>query len=254
MAHDGMQPAVDSLDQIHKEGDPSWRKGINFCVEPREFTINPSQGTILPQGHQDIEVTLCSNTVMDFYRRLLVDLEGFGEGVASVVIVARCLVPELHVYPQILRYHECHLKVPYEKKLSIRNLSNVPGCYGLIPQKREEDSPVLYSSPKPCGIVQPYSTAEIPVIIEVQTVGEHRTKVLVGVFGDARHPRVSARGDVSLCATAPGMVHRGQGFCQGKQPQAAVEKGRRDGWHKQPVPHRWCSQCLTQKVVHLSWN
>ncbi|NXV55442.1 HYDIN protein, partial [Molothrus ater] len=178
MSNNGTQPAVDSLDQIRKEGDPSWRKGIHFYVEPREFKMNPSQGTILPQGHQDIEVTLCSNTVMEFYRRLLVDLEGIAEEVASVVIKARCLVPELNVYPQILLYHECHLKVPYERKLFIRNLSNLPGCYGLIPQKRKDDSPVLYSSPKPCGIVQPYGTAEIPVIIEVQTLGEHRTKAL----------------------------------------------------------------------------
>ncbi|XP_077041324.1 hydrocephalus-inducing protein-like [Agelaius phoeniceus] len=191
MSDDGTQPAVDSLDQIHKEGDPSWRKGIHFYVEPREFTMNPSQGTILPQGHQDIEVTLCSNTVMRFKRRLLVDLEGIAKEVASVVIKARCLVPELRVYPQILLYHECHLKVPYERKLVIRNLSNLPGCYGLIPQQRKDDSPVLYSSPKPCGIVQPYGTAEIPVIIEVQTLGEHRTKALVGVFGDERNPRPS---------------------------------------------------------------
>ncbi|XP_077041322.1 hydrocephalus-inducing protein homolog [Agelaius phoeniceus] len=191
MSDDGTQPAVSSFDQIRKEGDPSWKEGIHFCVEPREFTMNPSQGTILPQGHQDIEVTLCSNTVMRFERRLLVDLEGIAKEVASVVIKARCLVPELHVYPQILLYHECHLKVPYERKLVIRNLSNLPGCYGLIPQQRKDDSPVLYSSPKPCGIVQPYGTAEIPVIIEVQTLGEHLTKALVGVFGDERNPRPS---------------------------------------------------------------
>uniref|UniRef100_A0A8U8ATG8 HYDIN/VesB/CFA65-like Ig-like domain-containing protein n=1 Tax=Geospiza parvula TaxID=87175 RepID=A0A8U8ATG8_GEOPR len=89
MSDDGTQPAVDSLDQIHREGDPSWRKGIHFYVEPKEFTINPSQGIILPQGQQDIEVTLCSNTVMEFHRRLLVDVEGFGEGVATLTITAR---------------------------------------------------------------------------------------------------------------------------------------------------------------------
>ncbi|XP_071311725.1 hydrocephalus-inducing protein-like [Agelaius tricolor] len=188
MSDDGTQPAVDSLDQIRKEGDPSWRKGIHFYVEPREFTMNPTQGTILPQGHQDIEVTLCSNTVMEFYRRLLVDLEGFGEGVASVVITARCLVPELQVSSPVLMYDECHLKVPYERKILIRNPSHLPGCYGLIPQKRKEDSAVLYSSPKPCGIVQPQSTAEIPVVVEVQALGTHRTNVVIGVFGDERNP------------------------------------------------------------------
>ncbi|CAN8175275.1 unnamed protein product [Coccothraustes coccothraustes] len=188
MSDDGTQPAVDSVDQIRRHSDPAWRKGIHFYVEPREFTMNPSQGTILPQGHQDIEVTLCSNTVMEFRRGMLVDLEGIGKGVAKVIITARCLVPELQVSPYVLQYDECHLKVPYERKLVIRNPSHLPGCYGLIPQKRKEDSAVFYSSPQPCGIVQPQSTAEIPVVVEVQALGEHRTNVLIGVFGDERNP------------------------------------------------------------------
>ncbi|XP_038004458.1 hydrocephalus-inducing protein-like [Motacilla alba alba] len=187
---DGTQPAVSSFDQIRNDRDPAWRKGIHFYVEPMEFTVNPSQGTILPEGHQDIEVTLCSNTVMKFYRKMLVDLEGIGEGVASLIISARCLVPELQVCPHVLAYNECYLKVPYEKKLIIGNPSHLPGCYGLIPQDRNKDSPVFYSSPKPCGIVQPHSSAEIPVIIEVQTLGMHRTNVLIGVFGNERNPLV----------------------------------------------------------------
>ncbi|XP_058667706.1 hydrocephalus-inducing protein-like [Ammospiza caudacuta] len=134
MSDDGTQPAVDSVDQIRRDTDPAWSKGIHFRVEPREFTINPSGGTILPQGHRDIEVTLCSNTVMEFYRRLLVDLEGIGKGVASLIITARCLVPELQVSSPVLLCDECHLKVPYERKILIRNPSHLPGCYGLIPQ------------------------------------------------------------------------------------------------------------------------
>ncbi|XP_050840165.1 hydrocephalus-inducing protein homolog [Serinus canaria] len=86
MSDDGTQPAVDSVDQIRRHSDPAWRKGILFYVEPREFTINPSRGTILPQGHQDIELTLCSNMVMEFRRKMLVDLEGIGKGVATLTI------------------------------------------------------------------------------------------------------------------------------------------------------------------------
>ncbi|XP_062355745.1 hydrocephalus-inducing protein homolog [Cinclus cinclus] len=217
MSDDGTQPAVSSFDQIQKQSDPSWRQGIHFYVEPREFTMNPSQGTIAPQGHQDIKVTLCSNTVMDFCRRMLVDLEGIGNGVASVTIMARCLVPELRVYPHVLLYDECRLKVPYERKFLVVNNTDLPGCYGLIPQKRKEDTPVFYSSPKPCGIVQPHSIAEIPVTIEVQTLGEHRTSVLISVFGDERNPRackphcyviepregvIPATGDIPVTITA----------------------------------------------------
>ncbi|KAM7020859.1 hydrocephalus-inducing protein-like [Acridotheres tristis] len=189
MSDDGTQPAVSSFDQIRNDSDPSWTEGIHFYVEPREFTMNPRQGTIPPQGHQDIEVTLCSNTVMEFYRTMLVDLEGFGSGVASLSITARCLVPELRVYPHMLLYDECRLKVPYERKFLVVNDTHLPGCYGLVPQKRMEDTPVFYSSPQPCGIVQPHSIAEIPVVLEVQTLGEHRTSVVIGVFGDERNPR-----------------------------------------------------------------
>uniref|UniRef100_H0ZHH6 HYDIN/VesB/CFA65-like Ig-like domain-containing protein n=1 Tax=Taeniopygia guttata TaxID=59729 RepID=H0ZHH6_TAEGU len=89
MSDDGTQPAVNVFDQIRSDSDPSWREGIRFFVEPREFTMNPSQGTILPQGHQDIEVTLCSNTMMNYHRKMLVDLEGVGKGVSSLVITAR---------------------------------------------------------------------------------------------------------------------------------------------------------------------
>ncbi|KAM7020692.1 hydrocephalus-inducing protein-like isoform 4-T4 [Acridotheres tristis] len=189
MSDDGTQPAVSSFDQIRNDSDPSWTEGIHFYVEPREFTMNPRQGTIPPQGHQDIEVTLCSNTVMEFYRTMLVDLEGFGSGVASLSITARCLVPELRVYPHMLLYDECRLKVPYERKFLVVNDTHLPGCYGLVPQKHMEDTPVFYSSPQPCGIVQPHSIAEIPVVLEVQTLGEHRTSVVIGVFGDERNPR-----------------------------------------------------------------
>ncbi|XP_066413809.1 hydrocephalus-inducing protein-like [Molothrus aeneus] len=217
MSDDGTQPAVSSFDQIRKEGDPSWKEGIHFYLKPKEFTINPSQGTILPQGHQDIEVTLCSNTVMDFYQRMLVDLEGFGKGMSALVITARCLVPVLRVYPEILLYDECHPNVPYERKFLIANDTDLPGCYGLIPQQRKDNSPVFYSSPKPCGIVQPHSFAEIPVIIEVQTLDRHFTNVLIGVFGDERNPLarkphccaiepskgvIPAEGEVSVTVTA----------------------------------------------------
>ena len=85
---------------------------------------------------------------------------------------------------------------------------------------------MFYSSPKPCGIVQPYSTAEIPVTIEVQTLGKHHTEGLIGVFGDHRNPRVSARGDVCLCAAHPGRMQSVQGFFWGKQAQATVEDRR----------------------------
>ncbi|NWR25620.1 HYDIN protein, partial [Emberiza fucata] len=96
----------------------------------------------------------------------------------GVISLPRCLIPELQVSSPVLLYNECHLKVPYERKVIIRNPSHLPGCYRLIPQKCKEDSAVFYSSPKPCGIVQPPSTAENPTVVEVQSLGTHSTNVV----------------------------------------------------------------------------
>lgn len=52
----------------------------------------------------------------------------------GAISLPRCIVPRLEVYPEITMCDECHLKVPYERKIVIANVSHVPGCYGLIPQ------------------------------------------------------------------------------------------------------------------------
>ncbi|XP_068876459.1 hydrocephalus-inducing protein homolog [Aphelocoma coerulescens] len=213
MSDNGSGPVVTCQDQMCNNTDPSWRKGIHFYVEPKEFKLTPRQGTILPQGHQDIEVTLCSNTVMEYHRRILVDVEGAGEKVLSLTVMGRCIVPKLTVCPYILCYDECHLKEPYERKFLIVNDSHIAACYGLIAQKRKEDTPVFYSSSRPCGIVQPFSRAEIPVTIEAQKLGKYDTNVLIGVFGDERNPLrhvLRSTGTWAAIYPRPGLIEFGK--------------------------------------------
>ena len=58
-----------------------------------------------------------------------------------------------------------------------------------------------FSSPAPCGIVQPHSSVEVPFTLEVQVMGEQNAVARVATFGSDGAPLVSARGDVCLCAT-----------------------------------------------------
>ncbi|NWV33686.1 HYDIN protein, partial [Grantiella picta] len=176
---DGRGHAVSSYELITNDADPAWRKGVQCVVEPQEFTMNPSEAFMHPFGYRDIQVTLCSNTIMEYYRQLVVDVERVGEAVASVTVTARCLVAKLEVYPNILWYEDiCYLNEPYEKKFLIMNNTHLYGCYGLIPQKRKEGTPVFYSSRKPCGVVEPFSIAELPITLESQRVGKQSTRVM----------------------------------------------------------------------------
>ena len=60
---------------------------------------------------------------------------------------------------------------------------------------------MLYSSPVPCGIIQPRSSVEVPFTLEAQVIGEQDTVAHVAVFGSEGSPLVSAGGDVGFHAT-----------------------------------------------------
>ncbi|NXC26483.1 HYDIN protein, partial [Campylorhamphus procurvoides] len=169
------QPSVTSFDQVKDNSRPSWVKGpLSQCpVEPVEFTITPSTATIPAGGSQEIKVTLCSNYVGKYNYQMLVDVDDVAEEVLAVPIKARCVVPQLRLVNTTLNFGQCDLKVPYQDTLTIVNCSPLPGCYGILPQKCQATAPLWYSSPEPCGIVQPYSTTEIPITIEAQALGNH---------------------------------------------------------------------------------
>lgn len=57
------------------------------------------------------QVTLCSNTVMEYYRYILVDVEGIGEGLLAVNVTAR--YQHFPGLPQHTALHRvCWLQLP----------------------------------------------------------------------------------------------------------------------------------------------
>lgn len=58
-------------------------------------------------------------------------------------------------------------------------------------QLYENSPPVLLSSPSPCGVISPHSTVSIPLALETQVIGAHRSIVYISVFGSQEAPLVS---------------------------------------------------------------
>ncbi|XP_067402985.1 hydrocephalus-inducing protein homolog isoform X1 [Emydura macquarii macquarii] len=181
-------PSVTSCVQTLDITRTSWRKGTQGSVKPKEFTITPSSGTIRSHGLLDIQVTLCSNTVKKYEMALVVDVDGIGEEVLALLITARCVVPPLRVLSPVVKFGRCFLKFPYQKMVMLVNDTELPGCYGVLPQEYEEKPSVLYCSPKPCGIIQPYTTVEIPLALEAQVTGEQDTLAYIAMFGSEESP------------------------------------------------------------------
>ncbi|XP_075290309.1 hydrocephalus-inducing protein homolog isoform X2 [Opisthocomus hoazin] len=177
------EPSVTSFDQVSDNTRPSWRKGLQSHVKPTEFTIMPCKGTIRSQGRLDIQVTLCSNTVKSYELALVVDVEGVGKEVLALPLTARCVVPPLQVLNPVVTFGRCFLKFPYQQMLTLVNDSDLPGCYGVLPQEHTEGAAVWYSSPVPCGIIQPRSSVQVPVTLEAQVTGEQDTVAHVTALG-----------------------------------------------------------------------
>ncbi|KAH1181798.1 hypothetical protein KIL84_005524, partial [Mauremys mutica] len=181
-------PSVTSSVQTLDITRTSWRKGAQGSIKPKEFTITPSRGTIRSHELLDIQVTLCSNAVKKYEMALVVDVDGIGEEVLALLITARCVVPPLRVVNPVVKFGRCFLKFPYEQMVMLVNDAELPGCYGVLPQEYEEKPSVLYSSPRPCGIIQPHSTVEIPLALETQVTGQQDTVASIAMFGSEEPP------------------------------------------------------------------
>ncbi|NWU95982.1 HYDIN protein, partial [Upupa epops] len=181
-------PSVTSFAQISNSTHPSWRKQVQGHVKPTEFTIKPCRGTIRSQGLLDIQVTLCSNTVRRYELALVVDVDGVGKEVLALLLTARCVVPPLRVLNPVMTFGRCFLKFPSQQMLTLVNDSDLPACYKVLPQEHKKDAVVRYSSPVPCGIIQPHSSVEVPFILEVLVTGEQDTVAHVVVFGSEGSP------------------------------------------------------------------
>ncbi|KAM8955232.1 hydrocephalus-inducing protein homolog [Lycaon pictus] len=182
--------SISTCEQYSDNKIPSWNKDKIPIMKPKEFTITPSSGTIRPQGFAAIRVTLCSNTVQKYELALVVDVEGIGEEVLALLITARCIVPNIHMVNTEVDFGRCFLKYPYKKTVQLVNHDDLPGCYEVLPQVHEDSPAVLLTSPMPCGVLPPRSTAHIPLALETQVTGEYRSIVYISIFGSPDPPMV----------------------------------------------------------------
>ncbi|XP_051884712.1 hydrocephalus-inducing protein homolog [Pristis pectinata] len=165
----------------------SWAN-IGYGVKPKEFTINPNNGTIKAQEEIEIQVTLCSNTLKKYESALVVDVEHVGQEVSAIPISARCVVPIVEVINSQIDLGRCFLKYPYQCLIKLQNTNDLPACYGVVPQELDDQHGVVYSSPKPYGIIDSCSTVEVPLLVEAQSLGEQNTEPSIAIFGKSYFP------------------------------------------------------------------
>ncbi|XP_032891862.1 hydrocephalus-inducing protein homolog [Amblyraja radiata] len=165
----------------------SWAN-LGYGAKPKEFSINPSSGTIMAQEEMEIQVTLCSNTVKKYESALVVDVANVGEEVSAIPILARCVVPIVEVINSHIDVGRCFINYPYQCMIKLQNTNDLPACYGITPQELDDEQGVIYSSLKPCGIIDPCSIVEVPLLVEAQSLAEKNIELSITIFGKSQFP------------------------------------------------------------------
>ncbi|XP_023811732.1 hydrocephalus-inducing protein homolog isoform X1 [Oryzias latipes] len=179
--------SVSSSSQVSNLSHKNW-KGHAARVRPVEFTIIPAAGSVRAMSDVNIKVTLCSNTVKVYRLALVVDVEGVGQEIMTLPINARCAVPEIVVQPPVLDFQRCFLRHPYKRQIRLINPSHLPACYEILDQKLDEDFSVFFSSPAPKGLLLPGSSADLPVLLQAQAIGELHHTLRIAIFGSPQQP------------------------------------------------------------------
>ncbi|OXB74069.1 UNVERIFIED_CONTAM: hypothetical protein H355_003132 [Colinus virginianus] len=101
-----------------------------------------------------------------------------------------------HMVPPTTALGSCFSFIPHEglvlpgglQHIHISFCSTILGQFTEEFREHQEGAAVLYSSPAPCGIIQPHSSVEVPVTLQAQVMGEQLMVASVAVFGREGSP------------------------------------------------------------------
>ncbi|XP_045894223.1 hydrocephalus-inducing protein homolog [Micropterus dolomieu] len=188
---DGLgSPSVTCAKQVSSVSMNNWQGSAarDLHARPVEFTVSPVAGSVAEMSDVTIKVTLCSNTVRTYRLALVVDVEGVGEEITTLPIIARCVVPDIVVETPVLDFQRCFLNHSYEQQVQLINTSTLPACFVVLDQEYEESPSLIFGSSVPRGVILPRSSEAFPVFLQAKAVGRLHHTLRIAVFGSAKPP------------------------------------------------------------------
>jgi hypothetical protein len=155
----------------------------------RELEITPSQGRVEPFSELTVSVDFTSQTAKLYEYFIMVDVEGVGEGIASLPVTADCQVPTLKVLQADLDYGEIFVRYPYDRELTIVNTHpELPAKYEILPQEEGFMELATFQGMPPIGPVPPGSEIKVTVRLISDKLGSFRMPMHLATRGSVEPP------------------------------------------------------------------
>ena len=151
--------------------------------QKQEFVITPNEGTIVPGETEDIQLVLCSTTVKEYEVFLTVDVEGVGEGLLSIPVVADCRAPEIELKADELQFGNCFIRYNYEHEMCLVNSSDQMCRFKIMEQDEQSKAVATFEVESYEGVIAANSELIIPVKMRCEKLGNITLPVYVTIAG-----------------------------------------------------------------------
>ena len=159
----------------------------------KEFDISPSNGTLEPGQSQLVQMDLISTTVKAYDYALTVSIEGVGENLLSLPIVADCKVPQITVKNKEVDYGDSFIRFPYTQELIlVNNDPHLSASYEVISQDPGTTMIAAYEAIPPVGSVPPNSETAIKIRTVGEKLGQFRLPIMISIAGSIEPPLQAA--------------------------------------------------------------
>ena len=157
--------------------------------ESREFKIDPNTGTIPKFSTQVFRVNFIPISIQDYNVRLIMESEKFPEKLASLLITATCVCPEITFKEPIIDLGPIFYKHTYTTYITFVNKTNNSSKFEFVDDSDDQSRlEATVSLGKFTGIIQPNGDSEVPVYVTPLQLGYLTISRYVRIFGSDDQP------------------------------------------------------------------
>ncbi|EFC47717.1 hypothetical protein NAEGRDRAFT_78704 [Naegleria gruberi] len=154
----------------------------------RQFDIIPSDGHILPHTKKQIKIEYLSSKLKDYKANLVVDVEGVGDNLIYLPILATTVSPMITLPKPHIDFGECFIGYEYKNFLDLVNNTALSSKYEIILPSEEIQKQYECSTESCFGIVNNKSTSQVEFLFKSKVIGEISFPLYVKVVGSEQPP------------------------------------------------------------------
>lgn len=165
----------------------------------KEIEIKPSQGMLQPGASVEIEIFFVPHTVKVYNYTLAIDIEGVGEAVTSIPLLAECIVSSILLPQRELTFGDCFIRYPYEQEMTLINNSNVveTKCT-ILPQQQFSKSVAKYTVEPETVVVPIGGSSNVKFTFHSEKLGNFKIPVVLVIAGSQEPPMQASISCVSV--------------------------------------------------------